>query len=187
MGFPGIFLFHVANEFEPLICQTGEDDDLGFKKPQRIIVREDDYRKRRLNRIISPDRNDAFAMGDKTPDAAVRTYADVMREEALKREKEETLRLIAKKDQEEKEKGKEAGATQQDVLQASQKRSNRRNRWDETPTPGRLADADATPVMLCFIKQSEGGGERKMACSVRFGVVWNGVWGSGHGNSCFEL
>ncbi|XP_059065494.1 uncharacterized protein LOC131032362 [Cryptomeria japonica] len=108
--------------------QTGEDDDLGFKKPQRIIDREDDYRKRRLNRIISPDRNDAFAMGDKTPDTAVRTYADVMREEALKREKEETLRLIAKKHQEEKEKGKEAGATQQDVSQASQKR---RNRWDQ--------------------------------------------------------
>ncbi|CAI7840368.1 unnamed protein product, partial [Closterium sp. NIES-54] len=75
----------------------------GFKKPSRIIDREDDYRRRRLNRIISPDRHDAFAMGDATPDAAVRTYADVIKEEALKREKEETLRQIAKKKAEEAE------------------------------------------------------------------------------------
>ncbi|CAI7843135.1 unnamed protein product [Closterium sp. NIES-53] len=41
--------------------------------------------------------------GDATPDAAVRTYADVIKEEALKREKEETLRQIAKKKAEEAE------------------------------------------------------------------------------------
>lgn len=73
------------------------DEDLGFKKPGKIIDREDDYRKRWRNRIISPERNDAFAMGDKTPDASVMTYADVMRNQALERDKEETLRLIAKK------------------------------------------------------------------------------------------
>lgn len=151
-----------------------EEDDFGFKKPQRIIDREDDYRKRRLNRIISPDRNDAFAMGDKTPDAAVRTYADIMREEALKREKEETLRLIAKKHQEETEqKVKERdGVSQAPMAQPAQKRRNRWDqaqdqenaakkaktssdwdapdatpgisRWDATPTPGRVT-SDATP------------------------------------------
>ncbi|GLJ38157.1 hypothetical protein SUGI_0776830 [Cryptomeria japonica] len=121
------------------------------------------------------------SVGDKTPNAAVRTYADVMCEEAMKREKEETLRLIAKKYQ----KGKKIGATQQDVSQASQKRRNswdqaqeqenvikkakissdwdatltprranvdathainRHNRWDETPTLGRLADVGATSI-----------------------------------------
>eukprot|EP00976_Prorocentrum_cordatum_P074993 1181737-Prorocentrum_minimum.AAC.5 len=35
---------------------------MGFLKPARIIDREDDYRKRRLNRLISPARNDAMAM-----------------------------------------------------------------------------------------------------------------------------
>ncbi|CAI5475130.1 unnamed protein product [Closterium sp. Yama58-4] len=80
-----------------------EEEAAGFKKPSRIIDREDDYRRRRLHRIISPDRHDAFAMGDATPDAAVRTYADVIKEEALKREKEETLRQIAKKKAEEAE------------------------------------------------------------------------------------
>eukprot|EP01018_Ginkgo_biloba_P035429 Gb_20157 [translate_table: standard] len=111
-----------------------DDDDFGFKKPQRIIDREDDYRKRRLNRIISPDRNDAFAMGDKTPDAAVRTYADVMREEAFKREKEETLRLIAKKHQEEAEqKSKEKdGVNQVAEVQPQSAAQKRRNRWDQS-------------------------------------------------------
>jgi splicing factor 3B subunit 1 len=31
-----------------------EEDGIGLKKPQWIIDREDDYRKRRLNIIISP-------------------------------------------------------------------------------------------------------------------------------------
>jgi len=50
---------------------------------QSIAAREDDYRRRRLNRIISPDRNDAFVMGDKTPDSRVRTYAGAWSRQCL--------------------------------------------------------------------------------------------------------
>ncbi|KAF9591638.1 hypothetical protein IFM89_005219 [Coptis chinensis] len=111
-----------------------EDAELGFRKPGKIIDREDDYRRRRLNRVISPDRNDAFAMGDKTPDVSVRTYVDVMREEALRREKEELLREVAKKKKEEEEKRKEGGGGAERVkddgaVPAGQKR---RNRWDQS-------------------------------------------------------
>ncbi|OIV96195.1 hypothetical protein TanjilG_14872 [Lupinus angustifolius] len=139
------------------------DSDLGFRKPSRIIDREDDYRRRRLNQIISPERHDAFAAGEKTPDPNVRTYADIMREEALKREKDETLKLIAKKKKEEEEAGK--AAPEKDK---AQKRRNRWDmsqdnegaakkaktsdwdmpdsaatpgKWDATPTPGRVVDA----------------------------------------------
>ncbi|RXI09264.1 hypothetical protein DVH24_033881 [Malus domestica] len=73
------------------------DEDL------RIIDREDDYRQWRLNRIILLEWHDPCAFGEKTPDPSVRTYADVMREEALKREKDETLKLIAKKMKEREE------------------------------------------------------------------------------------
>ncbi|KAM7271624.1 hypothetical protein ACFE04_030838 [Oxalis oulophora] len=167
-----------------------DDDDGGLRKPSRIIDREDDYRKRRLNRIISPDRHDAFAAGEKTPDPNSRTYAEVMKENALKVREQETLRLIAAKKKKEEE---EAG--QKESQQPAQKRRNRwdkpteedvgakkakteqqsdwdmpdasaagrgggddamtpsigggggrRNRWDETPTPGRVADAESTPV-----------------------------------------
>lgn len=149
-------------------AEDDNDDALGFKKPQRIIDREDDYRKRRLNRVISPERHDAFAAGEKTPDPSVRTYADVMREEALKREKEETLKRIAKK-KEEEEAAAKAGSVDKGTEDKGPKRRNRWDqsqdegaaaakkakstsdwdlpedatpgRWDATPTPGRLGDA----------------------------------------------
>lgn len=114
---------------------VGGDADDGFRKPSRIIDREDEYRRRRLARVISPERHDAFAMGDKTPDVNVRTYADVMREEALKREKEETLRLISKKKKEEEEQKKsmeeeKGGGGGGGVL--AQPAQKRRNRWDQS-------------------------------------------------------
>ena len=112
---------------------TGGDVDDGFRKPSRIIDREDDYRRRRLDRVISPARHDAFAMGDKTPDVGTRTYAEVMRDEALKREKEDTLRAIAKKKKEEEEQKKlddERGAA--GVAAQAQAGQKRRNRWDQS-------------------------------------------------------
>ncbi|GLT94370.1 hypothetical protein SLE2022_121140 [Rubroshorea leprosula] len=83
-----------------------DDNSLGFRQPAKIIEREDDYRRRKYNRDLSPDRHDAFAAGEKTPDPSVRTYAEVMREQALAREKEETLTAIAKKKKEEEEAAK---------------------------------------------------------------------------------
>ncbi|CAI8610927.1 unnamed protein product [Vicia faba] len=131
---------------------ANDSEDIGFRKPQRIIDREDDYRIRRLNQILSPDRHDAFAAGEKTPDPSVRTYADIMRDEALKREREDTLRAISKKKKEDEEAALDKGQQQQ---------QKRRNRWDQsqdeggakkaktsdwdapdaTPTPGRVIDA----------------------------------------------
>ncbi|KAL3623716.1 Splicing factor 3B subunit 1 [Castilleja foliolosa] len=150
---------------EPL--RTGDEDDMaGFNKPGKIIDREDDYRRRRLNRIISPDRNDPFL--DKTPGPEVRTYSDVMREEALKRKEEEVKREIAKKKKEEeelkdkdkdKDKGKETEKLKkrnrwdmsQDDGGAKKAKAGSDwdlpdstpgiGRWDATPTPGRLGDA----------------------------------------------
>jgi len=49
-----------------------EEDDFKLKKPQCVINKEYDYRKRRLNKMISPNINDAFTMGDKILDASVR-------------------------------------------------------------------------------------------------------------------
>lgn len=110
----------------------GDDmNDLGFKKPAKIIDREDDYRRRRLQRVISPDRHDAFAAGDKTPDVSVRTYVDVMREEAYKREKEATLREIAKQKKEEEERKKEGGEKVERVKEDAGVSQKRRNRWDQ--------------------------------------------------------
>lgn len=67
--------------------------DAALNQGRRIADREDEYRKRRLARMISPARNDAFAMGDQTPDARVSTYADRMREAQLARERDNTLQV----------------------------------------------------------------------------------------------
>jgi splicing factor 3B subunit 1 len=50
-----------------------EEDGIGLKKSQQIIDKEDDYRKRRLNRIISPNRRNVFSRGNRTLDVVVQT------------------------------------------------------------------------------------------------------------------
>jgi splicing factor 3B subunit 1 len=50
-----------------------EEDGIGLKKSQWIIDKEDDYRKRRLNRIISPNRRNVFSRGNTTPDVVIQT------------------------------------------------------------------------------------------------------------------
>lgn len=150
------------------VPRADEDDNaLGFRQPAKIIDREDDYRRRRLNRILSPDRHDAFAAGEKTPDPSVRTYKDVMREHELDKEKEETLKAIAKKKEEaaaaskaEKEAGGAAAPPKrrnrwdkaQDDGAPEAKKAKSTSDWDmpdstpgigrwDAPTPGRVADA----------------------------------------------
>ncbi|CAI0410036.1 unnamed protein product [Linum tenue] len=113
-----------------------DEDDGGFKKPSRIIDREDDYRRRRLNRPLSPDRHDAFASGEKTPDPSVRTYAEVMREEKLKRDKEETLKEIAKIKKMGEEAAKEGKAAEVVKEPAAAAPPKRRNRWDMSQDEG---------------------------------------------------
>lgn len=117
----------------PVIAPINSTNDAGdneFGTSRRIIDREDDYRRRRLNQILSPDRHDAFAAGEKTPDPSKRSYADVMRDEALKREREETIRLISKKKKEEEEAGKVAPVQEKEKSQQNQQQK-RRNRWDQ--------------------------------------------------------
>lgn len=98
----------------------------GFTKPKSITDREDDYKKRRLGRRLSPERNDPFLMGDKTPDARVRTYADVMREQMLQREQANTIQNII-----DKQKAQQDGTTAV-AAPAPAVGQKRRNRWDQS-------------------------------------------------------
>lgn len=130
------------------IPEEDATDEAGFQKPKSIFEREDEYRRRRLNRFISPDRNDAFAMGDKTPDARVRTYGDVMREQQLARERENTLVNIADKQKAEKA----AGAQTSAPTAAEAVGEKRRNRWDQAgdgkkPKVADWDTAEATPQL----------------------------------------
>ena len=91
-------------------AQLGSDDYDPFAEHKRpkIVDREDEYRQRRRNQIISPARLDPFANGGATPDVKSRGYSQIMREAGLKRDevdlqnqmkeraKEGTLKVVDK-------------------------------------------------------------------------------------------
>lgn len=150
-------LLHPFSNFHPTpsSAQAGS-----FGASRRIVDRESDYSRRRLDRALSPERNDAFLMGDQTPDARVRTYAEVMREAQLAREQDNTLRNIELKRRQEAEEAEReaAGAgtaanaapikrSRWDTSAASSQESARTSDWGSaaasTPAAGQW---DATPV-----------------------------------------
>lgn len=171
--------------------QEGADvDPMEAHRASRVTDREDEYKARRRQRIISPERHDPFAAGDATPDARVRTYNDIMKEQSLAKEKDAVMRQVQQKMEEAQEaealkrtQGTDDGPGQKrlrtddgaitrpatgatEVSAASTRGAwddagdggvtpgrwdaptpsinagggSRRNRWDETPEPGRLLD-----------------------------------------------
>ena len=77
---------------------------------RRIVDRESDYHRRRLDRALSPGRADPFAAGGGAP-APGRSYADTVAEAALARERDNTLANIrAKQRREEAEAAAGGGA-----------------------------------------------------------------------------
>ena len=53
--------------------------------------------------MLSPQRADAFALGDQTPDVSTRSYKDVMAEQQLAREREELKRKVREKEEKDME------------------------------------------------------------------------------------
>mmetsp|Transcript_14475 Transcript_14475/g.21768 ORF Transcript_14475/g.21768 Transcript_14475/m.21768 type:complete len:1246 (+) Transcript_14475:160-3897(+) len=107
----------------------------------RISDRENEYQARHRNRVLSPDRGDAF--GGKTP---ARSYKDIMQAQALQKEETEVRKAIAKKVEDAKAGN---GAVDSDVAPAAEKK---RKRWDdsgsETPVVSKSEwdKVDATPA-----------------------------------------
>lgn len=128
------------NVLAELPMEEDGDERGSFGASRRIVDRESDYQRRRLQRTLSPSRNDAFLSGDQAPDANIRTYAEVMKEAALARERENTLQNIARKKREENENGS-GEATAAEARHDSTKtvvpperppaRSQKRSRWDQ--------------------------------------------------------
>lgn len=119
----------------PRAEDEGEEEQEPAGGRRRIIDRENDYKRRRLNRQLSPQRNDPIAMGDQTPDQKTRTYAEVMREQQLEREREATVRNLQRREQadgsgseQEHASFAEGGSQQQTPTR------RRKRRWDQ-PAP----------------------------------------------------
>jgi len=79
--------------------QDDDVDPMAEMRPSRKIAdREDEYHARRFNRIISPERVDAFSENNNTENA--RSYSDVMKEAELEREQQRIMKSIAEKKKE---------------------------------------------------------------------------------------
>ncbi|GLE02670.1 hypothetical protein PINS_up011511 [Pythium insidiosum] len=115
----------------------------------RIADRENDYRKRRFDRMLSPERGDAFA--GETPQ---RSYKEIMQQQRLDSERRDVIRQIQKKQQLADERGDaasadsaadrpSAGSAAEETPSAAGRR--KRRRWDDTGDSAATADpADAS-------------------------------------------
>ncbi|EDV26242.1 splicing factor 3B subunit 1 [Trichoplax adhaerens] len=104
--------------------QDKDYDPLAEYRHSRVADRDDEYRARRRNLIISPERHDPFADGGKTPDPKARTYIDIMQEQGLKKEEAEIIKKIH--DNQETAPGAQ--------VNGSAKAEKRKRRWDQPAT-----------------------------------------------------
>ncbi|XP_032364602.1 splicing factor 3B subunit 1 isoform X1 [Etheostoma spectabile] len=128
--------YHAPVAILNAIPQSDEQyDPFAEHRPPKIAEREDEYKARRRQMIISPERLDPFADGGKTPDPKlqVRSYVDVMLEQNLSKEEREIRQQLAEKAKSGDLKAVNGSAASQAAAAAKRKR-----RWDQT--------ADQTPT-----------------------------------------
>ncbi|EOA12305.1 hypothetical protein CARUB_v10007940mg [Capsella rubella] len=128
-----------------------DEDDVGFRPRQTIAEREGDYRNRRLNRVLSPDR---VAMAEKTPDPSEEEEAAKHQKDSSSSKRRKRWDLIDE-DGSAAKKAKAASSDWDSTDGGTPKRQ--RSRWDETPetmgsvTPmGGIHMATPTPGQLIF-------------------------------------
>uniref|UniRef100_A0A665VY99 Splicing factor 3B subunit 1 n=1 Tax=Echeneis naucrates TaxID=173247 RepID=A0A665VY99_ECHNA len=140
--------YHAPVAILNAIPQSDEQyDPFAEHRPQKIAEREDEYKARRRQMIISPERLDPFADGGKTPDPKlqVRSYVDVMLEQNLSKEEREIRLQLA-------EKAKSGDLKAVNGSAASQAATKRKRRWDQTAdqTP-----SNATPKKMSSWDQAD--------------------------------
>lgn len=114
---------HLLNEF----ANDSEDTDLIQDKNtlKQISARETDYQRRRFDRALSPTRQDAFALHEKSDigeeQEKSRSYSEVMQLAEVSREEERVSREIEKRE--------EAG-TLRDASVSEDSQTPRKRRWD---------------------------------------------------------
>ncbi|XP_954908.1 splicing factor subunit, putative [Theileria annulata] len=108
-------------------------------KGKSIYEREDDYRRQRLRQRLSPERYDPFS--GKTPLPEERTFADVMKETEISRQRNEISKHISKHGI-----SKEVEEAIEETRRS--KRRSQRDRWDSTPDAGEAQTPafDSTPM-----------------------------------------
>ncbi|CAL9690738.1 unnamed protein product [Knipowitschia caucasica] len=147
--------YHAPVAILNAIPQSDEQyDPFAEHRPQKIADREDEYKAKRRQMIISPERLDPFADGGKTPDPKmqVRSYVDVMREHNLSKEEKEIRQQLAEKAKSGELKAVNGSAASQAAAAAAAAAAKRKRRWDQTAdqTP-----SNATPKKLSSWDQAD--------------------------------
>eukprot|EP01094_Clydonella_sp_ATCC50884_P021871 TRINITY_DN4905_c3_g1_i3.p1 TRINITY_DN4905_c3_g1~~TRINITY_DN4905_c3_g1_i3.p1 ORF type:complete len:1207 (+),score=442.14 TRINITY_DN4905_c3_g1_i3:256-3876(+) len=126
------------------VLQQSEDTsgDVFNQRSRRIADREDEYRARRRNRIISPARTDAFAAAA-NGESSGRSYKDVMVEANLTKEEDAVRRAIKRKMEEKEERGESTDTVPAASTKPARKK---RSRWDSGPEQAAGAKKAAQPV-----------------------------------------
>lgn len=120
----------VESERRAMLASSGADNEAAaLLEKKTIAAREDAYRRQRFQRALSPERQDPFAAdGGRRGDVSARSYADVMVEQQLDREKQAAVKQIRKL--------QEDAAFAQQLLQQRQQdepssaAAGKRGRWD---------------------------------------------------------
>lgn len=169
------------NEFARGNGVEEEDILLGREKSARIADRETDYQKRRLDRVLTPTRADAFAANRHAGAAEEgESYREVMQRRELEREEERVQRAIKDKEANgevvhheatlvkdgsgspsDKE-NKEAGSTE--VVTAGRKR---KQRWDVASTTTDMAAPTDTKAKRSRWDQTPAIGDAGVAATPR--------------------
>ncbi|KAI0986899.1 hypothetical protein GJ496_008233 [Pomphorhynchus laevis] len=132
-------------------------DPFAQSRIPKIADRESEYQRaaRRRKMIISPERSDPFADGGKTPDAAARTFANIMKEQAFAKEKKIVYDKIADQVKSNSSAAIASHGTKKkrrwdvahtDDESTTPNKSHKRGESDNAPTPGRtIGKWDETP------------------------------------------
>ncbi|KAE9017200.1 Splicing factor 3B subunit 1 [Phytophthora rubi] len=104
----------------------------------RITDRENAYRKRRFERVLSPERGDAFSA--QTP---ARSYKEIMQTQQLEQERAEVVRKIQQKREEQQQMDTQEHKQQQEQADATPKRKRKRMRWDQEAPPAEKTDGES--------------------------------------------
>jgi splicing factor 3B subunit 1 len=129
----------------PVADEEPDAAEARFGGSRRIVDRESDYSKRRLNRTLSPARE---TPADKAPAASAGgSYAERVREAQLERERDNTMRQIAQKQREEAERV------------AAEARSAARDAKEDAVR--RLVSGGAAEAEKLLSKEAETGGKKR--------------------------
>lgn len=135
-----------ANALKDFTEGEEEEEEMLLKEKfgvsKKISDRENEYKKRRFQRQLSPEREKSKDGGG----GGERGYKEAMREQMLAREKEETMKNIERKREKEEEEAKrrklfedaekrkkeEVGDDNDDKPTGEEKKRKRKSRWDKT-------------------------------------------------------